>query len=56
MAQTINGFIVKQNEILSSQSLDPEELAVAIGNSSPARNGLDLVFVGVLFSEIFLHE
>lgn len=45
MGQTIHGFIVKQNEIPCGQSSDPEELAVAISNSSPARKGF--------FSEIF---
>lgn len=37
MAQTIRGFTVKQNEIPGGQCSDLEELAVAIGNSSPAR-------------------
>lgn len=46
--QTIHSFIVKQNEIPNGQSSDPEELAVAIDNSNPARK--------VFFSEIFLHE
>lgn len=39
MAQTIDVFIAKQNEIPSGQSSDPEELAVAIGNSNSARKG-----------------
>lgn len=39
MTQTIHSFIVKQNEIPNGQSSDPEELAVAIDNSNPARKG-----------------